>query len=253
MKTSLLLTVLIGAHFTSYSQQVEDSIEMLPGYTNESYYSMENGEQANVDNTNWDLAFDLSGFGASIRTNEHIGTEVYVYPNGTDWANVDTTGMAWNTFHNSETTWAIGALDQSNNPSDPFDLGWGTYNPVTHQITGDSIHIIKLASGDYKKLMIESLASGVYSFKHADLNGANEVSNTVTKGNYTDKNFAYYSITNDVVIDREPANNTWDIVFTKYVGELGPGTYYGVTGVLSNNGVHVRAVSYTHLRAHETQ
>ena len=201
---------------------------------------MENGEQANVDNTNWDLAFDLSGFGASIRTNEHIGTEVYVYPNGTDWANVDTTGMAWNTFHNSETTWAIGALDQSNNPSDPFDLGWGTYNPVTHQITGDSIHIIKLASGDYKKLMIESLASGVYSFKHADLNGANEVSNTVTKGNYTDKNFAYYSITNDVVIDREPANNTWDIVFTKYVGELGPGTYYGVTGVLSNNGVHVR-------------
>lgn len=212
---------------------------MNPGYINESYYSLANDEQANVINTNWDIAFDLSGFGSSVRTNEHAGTEVYAYT-GSDWANVDTNGMVWDSYHNSETTWSVGALDQSANSADPFDLGWGSYNVVTHQIIGSKIYIIKLSSGEYKKLMIESLISGVYTFKHADVDGQNEVTNMVTKSDHTDKNFVYYSIANDMVIDREPANNTWDIVFTKYVAELGPGTYYGVTGVLSNNGVHVR-------------
>ena len=235
--------MIVGIGFSSSAQLVDDSISMLPGYVNESYYSLANDEQANIDNTNWDLAFDLSGYGASIRTNEHTGTEVYVYPNGTDWASVDTTGMIWNAMHNSETSWFIGAVDQSVNTANPFDLGWGIYNPVTHHINGDSINIIKLSSGGYKKVMFESLISGVYTFKHADLDGSNEVSATVTKGDFTDKNFAYYSIVNDITIDREPANNTWDIVFTKYIAELGPGVHYGVTGVLANNGVYVREAS----------
>lgn len=240
MKTHILFTLLLGSTFASNAQQVEDSIEMFPGYTNESYYSFAHGEQINIDNTSWDIAFELDGFGASIRTNEHTGTEVYVYTNGTDWTTVDTTGMTWNTLHNSETTWAVGAFDQSINTANPFDIGWGVYNPTTHQIVGDSIHIVKLSDGSYKKVKIESLISGVYAFKHADLNGANEVSATLTKSDYTDKNFVYYSIVNDVILDREPTNTSWDIMFTKYVSEIAPGTHYGVTGVLSNNGVYVR-------------
>ncbi|NVK65595.1 MAG: T9SS type A sorting domain-containing protein [Flavobacteriales bacterium] len=243
MKTSILFILTVGSTLAVNAQQVEDSIEMLSGYTNESYYSLANDEQLNIDNTNWDLAFDLSGFGSSIRTNEHIGTEVYVYPNGTDWTNVDTTGMNWNSMHNSETTWSVGAFDQSINPSDQFDIGWGVYNMVSHQILGDSIHIVKLSNGDYKKVQIESLISGVYAFRHADLNGANEVSATITKADYTDKNFVYYSITNDAILDREPNNTSWDLVFTKYVSEVAPGMNYGVTGVLSNNGVHIREAS----------
>jgi len=240
MKTTLLLGIFIGAGFTASAQLVEDSIEMMPGYTNESYYSLANDEQANIDNTNWDIAFDLGGFGSSVRTNEHVGTEVYEYTAGSDWTTVDTTGMSWNTFHNSETTWSLGSFDQAANPSDPFDIGWGDYNVVTHQIIGSRIYIVKLASGDYKKVMIESLISGTYTFKHADISGSNEVSNTITKSGYTDKNFVYYSITNDVIIDREPANDSWDIVFTKYSGLLPQGVNYGVTGVLANNGVYVR-------------
>lgn len=240
MKKKLLIACILGSSFGSFSQMIFDSVEMTPGYTNESYYSFVNQEQANIDNTTWDIAFDLSGFGSSIRTNEHIGTEVYVYPNGTDWMNVDTSGLALASEHNSETTWSVGAFDQSADPSNGFDLGWGIYNQVTHHINGDSIHILKLSDGSYKKLKMESLASGVYTFKHADLDGANEISATVTKGNFSDKNFAYYSIQNNQVLDREPANNTWDIVFTKYVGELGPGVFYGLTGVLSNKGTYVK-------------
>lgn len=243
MKTHILLGIVFGAGISVSAQQVEDSIEMLPGYTNESFYSMSNDEQANVDNTNWDIAFDLNGFGSSVRSNGHTATVVYVYPNGTDWASVDTTGMAWNPMYNSETTWAVGAFDQSINAADPFDIGWGVYNPVTHAIVGDSLHIVKLASGDYKKVMLESLIGGVYSFKYADLNGSNEVSTTLAKSDFTDKNFGYFSLITDQSINREPTNDSWDIVFTRYIAELGPGVNYPVTGVLANKGVSVREAS----------
>lgn len=240
MKREILLGAIICLCFNSKAQMVSDSIVMNPGYTNESYYSLNNGEELNVNNTNWDIAFDLSGYGSSIRTNQHTGTEVYVYPNGVDWATVDITGVSIPTMNNSDTKWSVGSFDQSVDASNPFDLGWGIYNMVTHHTDGDSIHIIKLANGDYKKVMIENLANGVYTFKHANIDGTNEVTNSIVKSDFTDKNFAYYSITTDEILDREPANNTWDLVFTKYVTEVAPSMMYGVTGVLSNNGVNVR-------------
>lgn len=230
----------MGTTLSVSAQLVEDSINMQAGRTHESYYNMENGEVSNVDNTDWDIAFDLTGFGSSIRSNGHTGTEVYVYPNGTDWATVDTTGMTWEVLHNSETEWFIGAFDQDADPQDPFDIGWGEYSVITHTINGNRIFIIKLASGDYKKLTVETLANGIYTFRHADLDGSNEITATVDKANYSGKNFIYYSITNDQIVDREPVNDSWDIVFTKYVSDLGGGSYYGVTGVFSNEGVHVR-------------
>ncbi|GAB5417657.1 MAG: hypothetical protein Crog4KO_26430 [Crocinitomicaceae bacterium] len=224
------------------AQVVDDSITMQMNRTNESFYSMSNGEVANVNNTDWDIAFDLSGFGSSVRSNGHTGTNVWVYPNGTIWTSVDTTGMMWDdAYHNSESTWAVGAFDQDADPQNPFDIGWGEYNMVTHVIAGDRIFIVELGTGDFKKLIIEQLASGIYNFRHADLDGSNEVASSITKSDYTAKNFVYYSLTNDQIIDREPTNDSWDIVFTKYMGYLNPpGTFYNVTGVLSNNGVHVR-------------
>jgi hypothetical protein len=245
MKNNLLYLFFCASSFIT-NAQIEDSIAMGVGYTNESYYSLTNGEQVNIDNTNWDIAFDLSGFGSSVRINEHTGTKVYAYPNGSkaDWATVDTAGLStWTNLNNSDKTWKIGAFDRTANPANFTDLGWANYNTTTHQIIGDSIHIIELSNGDFKKLMLESLISGVYSFKYADLNGSNEVSATVTKANYTDKKFAYYSLQTGTALDREPAKDDWDIVFTKYTGELSPGVYYGVTGVLSNDDVQVREAS----------
>jgi hypothetical protein len=76
-----------------------------------------------------------------------------------------------------------------------------------------------------------------YNFKYADIDGENEVEVTIDKNAYSTKNFSYYSIQNEEEIDREPAADTWDIVFTKYVGTYAPGTYYPVTGGLSNSPV----------------
>lgn len=229
-----ILTIILTSNFITMGQS--ETIILNPGYSHQSYYSMANGEVASVDNTNWDIAFDLSAQGSTIRINGQTGTELYTYENGdiSDWSVLDTTGLYMSDpMYNSDTDWFDGAFDK-NQTANPFDLGWGVYNTLTHAVEGDSLFVVKLADNSWKKIEISSLIGGVYSFKYADLDGANEVLATVNKADYSNKNFVYYSLQNQIAIDREPDNNAWDIVFTRYVGELSPGVYYGVTGVLQN-------------------
>lgn len=242
MKIQILAGIALVSITNLNAQSVSDSVEMSPGYVNESYYNLEGGEVANINNTTWDIAFDLSGFGASIRINEHTGTKLQAYPNGdnSDWATLDTAGITtWVELHNSEESWFTGAFDQTatNNFT---DLGWAVYNTTTHAITGDSLHVITLSSGEMKKLRMEQLVGGVYTFTFADIDGGNEVTATVDKSLYSNKRFIYYSIQNETVVDRDPSPSSWDIVFTKYSAEIMPGTYYSVTGALVNDGVYVR-------------
>ncbi|MBG15991.1 MAG: hypothetical protein CL853_06540 [Crocinitomicaceae bacterium] len=241
MKKSLLILTITLISFT-YSAQVYDSVFLQSGYTNQSYYNLNSGEVANVDNENWDLAFSLSAYGSSIRINGKTGTELYVYPNGdtSSWSSVDISGIAsWTKLYDSDTSWSLGAFDASANPGNPLDLGWGVYNTVTHHILGDSLHVIKLSNGDYKKLQVMKLAGGTYEFRYANIDGSNEVNTSVSKSSFTNKNFGYYSIQNQLEIDREPDTDSWHLVFTKYVGQLSPGLFYGVTGVLSNKNILV--------------
>ncbi len=222
--------------------QIDDSVSLNPSYTNQSYYNLNNGEVANIDNTNWDLAFSSSGYGSAVRINAQAGVELYVYPNGdiNDWNSVDITNINnWSSIINSDTTWTIGAFNATSDPTNSLDLGWGVYSTITHHITGDSLHIIKLSNGDYKKMQMIKLSSGVYDFKYANIDGSNEVITNVSKSNYTSKNFGYYSLTNETELDREPDSDSWHILFTKYVSEIYPGTNYAVTGVLTNKDIEV--------------
>ena len=194
MKKSLLILTITLISFT-YSAQVYDSVFLQSGYTNQSYYNLNSGEVANVDNENWDLAFSLSAYGSSIRINGKTGTELYVYPNGdtSSWSSVDISGIAsWTKLYDSDTSWSLGAFDASANPGNPLDLGWGVYNTVTHHILGDSLHVIKLSNGDYKKLQVMKLAGGTYEFRYANIDGSNEVNTSVSKSSFTNKNFGYY-------------------------------------------------------------
>ena len=80
-----------------FSQQVDDFVFLESGYSHQSYYSFANEEVANVDNTDWDLAFDSDPLDVSIRINGQIGTELYVYQNGdiSNWdESADTTGLS---------------------------------------------------------------------------------------------------------------------------------------------------------------
>jgi len=243
MKTKIYTIGLVLATISA-SAQVSDSTELGAGYANQSYYSLENGEVANVDNNNWDLAFDLSSFGSSIRLNRRID-EMYVYPGSTaDWSSVDTAGHeSWNSYLNGFESWSEGAFNAAADPGDPTDLGWGLYNTLTHQTDGNRIFVVALSDGTYRKLFVESLAGGVYTFKYDLLDNSDEQNVTITKGDYAGKNFVYFSLENDMIIDREPATADWDLVFTNYALELAPNYISTVTGVLQNIDCYVQEVN----------
>ena len=234
-KITLALTLLTSMSFVF--GQVSESVFLQAGYTNQSYYHLDNGEVTNVDNTNWDLAFDASSMGGSIRINGSYGTKLYLFGDANSWSSVDTVGFSWNEIINSDLSWSDGAFNSNSNSF--TDYGWGEYSMISHFISGKTVHIIKFLDGSCKKIQIEKLQSGTYHFKYANLDGSNEVDTTVSKSDYAGKNFGYYSIQNDSALDREPTADSWHLVFTKYIKQLSPTYSMGVTGVLTNNGLEV--------------
>ncbi|PKR81365.1 hypothetical protein CW751_04730 [Brumimicrobium salinarum] len=242
MKKTLLYTALFfaGSQFIN-AQSVSETVSIGANYSNETWYSLENGEQGTASASAWDLSFDLSGFGTSIRINSGNGVMLYAYPNGdiTDWTTVDTTGItSWDAQYNDETTWFNGAFDKNVNPNDPFDVGWGTYDMNTHVISGDSIFIIKLMDDSYRKLRIDDMSNGAFNFTFAMLDGTDETQASVTKADYQDKLFGYYSIQNESAVDHEPvAVENWDLFFGKYTGFIP--TPYNLTGIIAGPNTEV--------------
>ena len=226
----------------SANAQTTDTVTVNPGYTNQTFYSLSNGTVSSVSNLNWDLAFQLRGFAASILINSKNNVRLFnANKSAADWSTMtasDTNGIfstPTNELFNSDTSWNFGALNRTNNPADMFDLGWGNYDFMTHAVTGDSVYFIKLSSGVYKKLCIVSLANSIYDFKWADLDGSNETLGAINKTTYAGKSFVYFSLLNNQTIDREPAFNSWDLSFAQYLTTT-PITYK-VTGVLTSDSV----------------
>ncbi len=235
----LIFTISIFFSINGFSQQVNDMVSMQPSYTNQVYYSFKNGEIANISNQDWELAFDVSPYGAAIRTNGQLGIELYTTPYDTsNWSNIDTSGMSnWTLNLNSDQLWEEGAFNSNYDPQDASDLGWGVYNSITHFIIGNKTFVLKYGDGSIKKIWIKSLASGNYNFVYSDLDNSNTTNQTLSKSNFSGKNFGYYSLSTNTEIDREPLAIDWDIVFTKYITEYAPDVPYSVTGVLLNKGV----------------
>lgn len=242
-KSTLTISLLLIAFLfgnASFSQQ-RDSLSLAPGYTQDLFYSFENGEVSKADRTNWDIAFYTPRFSAGIMINDGSLVQLYTYPNGDTnaWASVDTTGMtSWTPLYNSTDNWEDGAFNR--NASGHPDYGWGWYNMADHNVYGDSIYIIDLQGAGFKKLWIKKKVSidNIYTFQYADLDGSNLQEVELDVKPYETKNFIYYSLSTNQAIDREPAEKTWDIVFTKYMETVqdneGNDSYYIVTGVESN-------------------
>ncbi len=241
MKNSvyLFLALFLMASCNKNEQEVvpdtlkTDSISMGAGYASDVYYSLKNGIVSTVARSGWDIAFSTDPMTSTIIINEGYGVQLYVYPNGGEeaWDNIDTAGIShWPMLFNSDTSWMYGAFDR-NSLGHP-DYGWGVYNSVTHDVLGDSLFIIKLSDGSYKKLFIEKRAAMTNTFhiKYGDLDAAGELKE-IPCNNNTIKNFVYFSMASGSILDHEPEKDSWDLVFTKYHDESI--TYIG-TGVLSN-------------------
>jgi hypothetical protein len=241
MKKQLLTILAAFASFVAFAQ-VSDEVSIGAGYTDQKWYSLENDEQGTQPTNNWDIAFNLKDLSSCVMINDAIGTKLWNYPKGTivDWNNVDISDISnWPERYNDWRSWSTGAMGAYADPSNGgFDLDWGKYDLTTHIVTGDSIYIIQLAGGAYKKLWIVQLTGGIFTFKYADIDGTNEITATISKADYTNKNYGYYSIQNGSTLDREPAADAWDLTFVRYIEQL-PQMPYVVTGVLSNRKVEV--------------
>ncbi|MCX6909508.1 MAG: DUF2339 domain-containing protein, partial [Verrucomicrobia bacterium] len=105
------------------------------------------------------------------------GVALYTYPKSdtSGWATIDTTGLSsWKPMYNDPGNWENGAF--SRYAKGYFDYGWCIYNDVTHNLVGDSLFVIKLRDGNFKKLwMIKKLSSlDIYLFRYANLDGSGE-------------------------------------------------------------------------------
>jgi len=216
---------------------------MGQGYANDVWYSFENGVVASAERNTWDIGFYTNTWSAGVIINDGIGTELVTYGNGdtSSWNAIDTTGMAgWKRLYNSDTIWEDGAFNR--NALGHPDYGWGIYNMVSHDVVGDSIYIVKLANGSYKKLWIErkNSTNNTFYFTVANLDGTNQFSETLDVSPYEEKLFVYYNLSIGMVIDREPAKDSWDLMFSRYMGIVfdndGNPSNYVVVGVLNNVG-----------------
>ncbi|MEX2437891.1 MAG: T9SS type A sorting domain-containing protein [Candidatus Babeliales bacterium] len=224
-----------------FAQATYDTVSLGNGYANQAWYQLQSGNTTTVAKNTWDIAFATGGMSSTIWINSAADVELWRFPNGStsDWASLtDTAGIStWQQLYNSEETWAVGAFSQTADPNDDFDLGWGTYSMVTHYVTGDSLYVIKAADGTYKKLWIDQLASGSYTFRFANLDGTNDVNTSLVKGDFAGKNFGYYSLVDEDEADLEPISDEWELFFGQYITFI-PSPYL-VTGVLANAGVEI--------------
>lgn len=243
MKNLYFLCLLILSVISAKAQIIPDSTSMQALYTNQVFYSLDNGEISNVDNNNWEIALSVSGNGAAgsaILLNEATAT-LWAYPGDTsNWNNFDTTNYKnWKRLLNTDTSWTNGAFNLYRGAGGTFDMGWGFLNPNNNYWTfGDSLYLIKLSDNTFRKLWIVSLKSGTWEFKFANLDGSNPSTATCAKSTYPNKNFVYYSFITNQFIDREPNNTLWDLTFVKHTDYVSPpGAYTSVSSVFTNKKV----------------
>ena len=236
-KSFIILFALLN---NSFAQPVSETVSMQAQYQQQVFYNLENGIIKSESVTNWDIAFAVSGNGAAgsaILLNETNAT-LWAYPGDTsEWSTFDTINYStWERLLNTDTSWTNGAFNVYRGTNGMFDMGWGILNPQNNYWTfGDSLYLIKLADNSFKKLWIVSLKTGTWEFKYANVDGSNEQTITFNKNSYPNRNFVYFSIINNQLIDREPDNTTWELTFVKHTDYISyANQYVGVTSIFSN-------------------
>lgn len=245
MKTLLHLILFLSISSCLYGQTTHN-FSAGASYVNSQYYNLASDQTTDVSHTAWEIAFSvIGGTDAGIFINEgasYSGTapKLYVIPNKVFSDNIVASDLG-DELRNTEISWTEGAFNTIKIVSNWADYGWGIYNMSNHKVEGTALYALELANGTYKKLFIDELASGIYSFRYADFDGTNFQQKTIDKSAYPNQTLAYFSFATNNTVTVEPAT-AWDWVFTRYKTTLyssGVATPYMVTGILTNENVQV--------------
>lgn len=241
--TILSLLLCAGVQAQSFTEQ---TIDLTASYENDVYYDLTDASGEEEEAKNWHLAFGLGNGDATIHFQDSWGNKLYRTTfDVADWATIDTTGISVLTpLTNSTETWGVGALNQDPvDPSSGFDLGWGSYDLVTHHVNGSAVYIAEI-DGEYYKLFINHLKAGKYTFQYEKMTtGSTLVSKTITKADYSDRRLIHFNLVDDQVFEREPEMDEWQFVIGKYI-DFAP-TVYPVVGVRTRAGIEVAQVENT--------
>jgi hypothetical protein len=234
--------ILVACDKSTGDTEKEDTIYMGADHASDIYYSLTDGQAGSYTRSDWDIAFSVPLQTATIVINEGVGVMLYSGGDTTQWNSVDTAGInTLSPVYNDKTNWENGAFNRFS--SGGMNFGWGTYDLTTHSVYGDSIYVIRLTNGDYKKLFIRKLdgQTDTYLLRWADIDGSNTIDASFSRSSYESKNFIQYSLVNQEVVEAQPDKDAWDLLFTMYFVKIpaGPDVYidYPVVGVLMNEGL----------------
>lgn len=258
MKKSIFLSMalaLLANMSTHLSAQVKDAngyttVEATMGqnYQNRVFYSFGKNNLISQPAETWDIAFYRNSmFETGTRINDAKNILVYVASEDpTQWDSVNTSIVSTGTpLYNPDKTEKIevGAFEQG-----PRSLGWGDYNPTTHQIEGKVIYILHYGGAVYYKFMIENRFKN-YKIKYAKLKSDgtwDETKTAVIPDGTDDAFFNYFSLeTNAQVPNLEPAKKDWDIMFTRYWTFYNNVAMYRMSGIIQNPNIVVAQTNET--------
>ncbi len=243
----LLSAILFVGSFVKAQEFIQVSVG--EGYTSQTYYSLATQAGVTISNDTWDLAFTTFGLqDAGISINEASGSifgmptpELELYATtASSLAEITAFDSSFVRIYNDESSWLSGAFNNDRSLMNPFDYGWGAYNPMTRTVEGAKVYVIKLRDGSYKKFMISSLLLTTYNLSYANLDGTDSQTVSFDKNAFTD-GLAYFSFAENNTLDI--GVGAFDFVFTRYITPvydptLGPDTLeYPVTGILLGPGI----------------
>ena len=239
------ITVFLTLFSFNLNAQIVDTISMGAGYSQQTWYKFDTDKETKQPIANWDLGFSARSLrDASIWVNP-LSTLYKATAAKSEWATmvIDTLKLTAQIF-NSDTSWSIGAFNSTGGAGNTnLDYGWGIYNQITHNVTGDSVYVMKTVAGAWRKIIIDKLSLDTsYFFRTANLDGTNEQAFEFKKKDFPNKLMGYFSLATNKPVDREPLIKDWDIVFGRYIGKTfnpGSGFFedYPLTGLLQNDGV----------------
>jgi hypothetical protein len=209
---------------------ITDTVSLTDSYKYQVYYNLYDSavESSNI-RTVWDLGFESSPSGWRVILNSSCFMKSAYLAGQAFGAPVDTTGATW-------------LFNPSDGSADSVAIGqWFTVNG--NDTIGNSRLLVIDRGVDvngnprgFNQLVIDSLVNGTYYFRLAAFNGTNPQSFSIKK--HSDVNHELFSISSPTTIINEPANNSWDLLFSQYTTllftDVGDPYPYLVTGVLLN-------------------
>ena len=235
--SSGLILMLYGTTALAQIPMLPQQVVMGPGYANEVYYQFTTFNTFEAPRASWDISFRTSPESAAVLINDGNLAILWSYPwaDTTGWATLDTFGLYMVAqMFNDPDDWENGAFNRYSTGYPNY--GWGVFNPATQIITGDSIYVMQLADGSFKKVWIvkKNTLENSWLFRYANLDGSDSQEITLDCNPYTSKDMVGFNMQTNLPVDYQPVKESWDILFTKYMAWHPTGAPVVVTGVLSN-------------------